>query len=158
MYNSVTSRIYSFEIWIKMLSVYSIIRSKSYFSCWVETVITVFIVSLIVVPRAPYTVLIFMLVCHLRWMDHYHKYCNVAVPYPTLYHFATDICTYVHISIKKLCNVGHLSNTLWELQIGFITCFKSTVYDQFLMRAKGAPVTNLDYLILITTFIIKEWN
>ena len=67
-----------------------------------------------------------VLMCHLDtfefwiWMpfhcfiiDLLHKSHNAPVPYPTMHHFVTEICTCVHISVAKWCIVGNLSNALW---------------------------------------------
>ena len=43
---------------------------------------------------------------------------NAPVPYPTMSHFVTEMCTCVHISVSKWCIVGYLSDALWDLQDG----------------------------------------
>ena len=35
-----------------------------------------------------------------------------------MYHFVTEMCTYVHISVTKWCIVGYLSDALWDLWVG----------------------------------------
>ena len=47
--------------------------------------------------------------------DLLHKSHNALDKYPTMHHFVTDMCTYVHISVTKWCIVGYLSNALWDL-------------------------------------------
>ena len=47
---------------------------------------------------------------------------NDPVPYPTMHHFVTEMCTCVHISATKWCTVGYLSNVLWDLWHGSIGC------------------------------------
>ena len=37
----------------------------------------------------------------------------------TTHHSVTEICTCVHISPKKWCTVGHLSDMMWDLRYGF---------------------------------------
>ena len=41
-------------------------------------------------------------------MDQIHTSHNTPVPYPTMHHFVTEMCTCVHISVTKWCIVGHL--------------------------------------------------
>ena len=48
-------------------------------------------------------------------IDHSHKSHNASVLYPTMHHFVTEMCTYVHISVTKWCIVGYLSDALWDL-------------------------------------------
>ena len=43
---------------------------------------------------------------------------NAPVPYPTMHHFVTEMCTYVHISVTKWCIVGCLSKGLWDFLDG----------------------------------------
>ena len=59
-----------------------------------------------------------------------HESHNALVPYPTMHHFVTEICTCVHISVTKWSVVGHLSNALWDLWDGSIFGghFHSLVY------------------------------
>ena len=54
------------------------------------------------------------MVC-LSSIDLLHKYHNASVPYPTIHHFVTEMCTCVHISVTKWCIVGNFSNELWDL-------------------------------------------
>ena len=49
-----------------------------------------------------------------------HKSHNAPVPYPTVHHFVTEMCRYVHISVKKICIVGYLPSALWDLWHGSI--------------------------------------
>ena len=48
-------------------------------------------------------------------IDQSHKSHNASVPYPTMQHFVTEMCTCVHISVTKWCIVGYLSDALWDL-------------------------------------------
>ena len=48
-------------------------------------------------------------------IDLLHKSHNALVSYPTIYHFVTEMCTYVHISVTKWCIVVYLSDALWDL-------------------------------------------
>ena len=54
-----------------------------------------------------------------------HKSHNAPVPYPTMHHFVTEMCTCVHISVTKWCIVGYLTDALWDLWDGSISfgCF-----------------------------------
>ena len=52
-------------------------------------------------------------ICYI--MDLLHKSHNALSPNPSMYHFARDIGTCVHISVKKWCIVVYLSNSLWNL-------------------------------------------
>ena len=40
-------------------------------------------------------------------IDQSHKSHNAPVPYPTMHHFVTEMCTCLHISVTKWCNVGY---------------------------------------------------
>ena len=51
-------------------------------------------------------------------IDLLHKSHNTPVPYPTMYHFVTEMCTGVHISVTKWCIVRYLSDALWDLWYG----------------------------------------
>ena len=42
----------------------------------------------------------------------FHKSHNAPVPYPTMHHFVTEMCTRVHISVTIWCIVGYLSDAL----------------------------------------------
>ena len=48
-------------------------------------------------------------------IDLSHKSQNASVPYPTMQHFITEMCTCVHISVIKCCIVGYLSDAFWDL-------------------------------------------
>ena len=50
-----------------------------------------------------------------------HKSHNASIPYPTMHHFVTEMCTCVHISVIKWCIVGYLHDALWDLWNGSIT-------------------------------------
>ena len=53
-------------------------------------------------------------------IDLINKSQNTPVPYPTMYHFVTEMCTCVHISVTEWCIVGCLANALWDLWEGSI--------------------------------------
>ena len=51
-----------------------------------------------------------------QWtIDPSHKHQNASVPYLTMQHFVTEMCTWVHISVTNWCIVGYLSDALWDL-------------------------------------------
>ena len=52
--------------------------------------------------------------------DLVHKSHNAPIPYPTMHHFVSEMCTCVHISVTKLCIVGYWSNVLWDLWDGSV--------------------------------------
>ena len=52
-------------------------------------------------------------------IDPSHKSQNASVPYPTMQHFGTEMCTHVHISVTKWCIAGHLSGELWDF-VGWV--------------------------------------
>ena len=54
------------------------------------------------------------------WLDPSHKSQNASMPYPTMHHFVTEMCTHVHISVTKWCIVGYLFDALWDLWDGCI--------------------------------------
>ena len=49
-----------------------------------------------------------------------HKPHNAPIPYPTMHHFTTEMCTCVYISVIKWCIVVYLSNALRVLWDGSI--------------------------------------
>ena len=69
-------------------------------------------------------------------------------PYPTMHHFVTEMCTYVHISVAIWCIVGCLSDALWDLWDGSIACHIYILYiDKFeldLFITKAADALALD--------------
>ena len=60
---------------------------------------------------------VLMWCCRNRFL---HKSHNAPVPYPTMHHFVTEMCTQVHICVTKWCIVGYLSDALWDLWDGSI--------------------------------------
>ena len=44
-----------------------------------------------------------------------HKPYNAPAPYPTMYHYVTEMCTYVHIFVTNWCIVGYFSDALCDL-------------------------------------------
>ena len=71
---------------------------------------------------------------------------NAPVQYPTMCHFVTEMCIYVHISVTKWCIVGYLSGALWDFwsETGLF-CMKfrawshywSIIYSQILCHWRG---------------------
>ena len=57
---------------------------------------------------------------HMNSIDPSHKSKNASVPYPTMQHYVTEMCTCVHIYVTKWCIVGYLSDALWGLWDGSI--------------------------------------
>ena len=56
--------------------------------------------------------------CVLPWtiaVDLLRESHNAPVPYPTMHHFATEMCTRVHTSVAKWCIVGYRSDALWDV-------------------------------------------
>ena len=60
-------------------------------------------------------------------IDPPHKSHDTPVPYPTLHHVVTEMCTCVHISVTKWCIVGYLSDALWDLWDGSIGPFDGSI-------------------------------
>ena len=58
----------------------------------------------------------------MNWyhIDLLHKTHHAPVTYLTMHHFVAEMCTCVHISVKKWCIVGYFSNALWDLWYGSI--------------------------------------
>ena len=52
---------------------------------------------------------------HCKRTDLMH---NAPIPYPTMHHFVTEMCTHVHFSVTKWCIVVYLSDALWDLWNG----------------------------------------
>ena len=46
-------------------------------------------------------------------IDLLHKAHNAPIPYSTMHHLVTEMCTCMYISVAK-CIVGYLSNALWD--------------------------------------------
>ena len=51
----------------------------------------------------------------LKLIEPSHKSQNASLPYPTMQHLVTEMCTCVHISATKWCIMGYLSGALWDL-------------------------------------------
>ena len=47
-----------------------------------------------------------------------HKSHNALDKYPIMHHFVTEMCTHVHISVKKCCIVGYGTGALWDYHNG----------------------------------------
>ena len=58
-----------------------------------------------------------------HWIDPFHESHNAPVPYPTMYHFVTEMCARVKIFVTKWCIVGYLSEALWDLSTLKRNCF-----------------------------------
>ena len=43
--------------------------------------------------------------------------CSIRHKYPTMYHFVTEMCTHVHISVTKWYIVGYGAGALWDLRM-----------------------------------------
>ena len=43
----------------------------------------------------------------IQSIDPSHKSHNASDKYPTMHHFVTEMCTYVHISVTKWCIMGY---------------------------------------------------
>ena len=56
----------------------------------------------------------------IHTIDPFHKSQNASVPYPTMQHFLTEMCTCVHISVTKWCIEGYLHDALWDLWDGSV--------------------------------------
>ena len=54
-------------------------------------------------------------------IDLLHESHNTLVPYPTMHHFVTEMCTYVYTSVTKCCIMGYFPDALWNLWGGSIT-------------------------------------
>ena len=52
--------------------------------------------------------------------DPSHKSHNASDKYPTMHHFVTEMCTHVHISVTKWCNVNIWTGAFWDLWDWFI--------------------------------------
>ena len=50
-----------------------------------------------------------------RAVELLYKSHNTPVPYPTMQHFVTEMCSCVHRSVTKWRFVGYLSDALWDL-------------------------------------------
>ena len=62
-------------------------------------------------------------------IDPSHKSNNTPVPYPTVHHFVTEMCTCVHISVTKWCIMGYLSVALWDkFDVTIDLCIQGTIY------------------------------
>ena len=59
-------------------------------------------------------------------MDLLRKSRIAPVPYPTVHHIVTEMCTYMHISVTECCIVGYVSNALWALWDGSVERSKYT--------------------------------
>ena len=53
-------------------------------------------------------------------IDPFHKSHNALDKYPIMQHFVTEMCTHVHIFVKKWCIVGYGTGALWDLCNRFI--------------------------------------
>ena len=73
---------------------------------------------------------------HEGWhrIDQSHTSHNAPIPYPTMHHFVTEMCTCVHISVTKWCIVGYLSGALCNLRYAFMT---------FLLQCTVQPFHNI---------------
>ena len=88
---------------------------------------------------------------YINKIDPSHKSQNASVPYPTMQHFVTEMCTCVHISVTKWCIVGYLSDAFWDLWDGSIA-------ERPLIRQTGHmpawlsfPNTTAEYVTTVNT-------
>ena len=70
--------------------------------------------------------------------DPAHKPHNAPGKYPTMHHFVTEMCTSVHISVTKRCNVGYGTGALCDIRI-------RSILDAFIINAPqhGSQRTSL---------------
>ena len=85
-------------------------------------------------------------------IDPSHKSQNASVPYPTMQHFVTEMCTGVHISVTKWCIVGYLSGALWDLWDGSI----NTDYEHFFCVV--TPLLDWELLYTIVDLLSVDWS
>ena len=91
--------------------------------------------------------------CHVAMINLIYKSRNAPDPYPTMYHFVTEMCTYVHISDAKWCIMGYLSDALWDFldgSINFMDTFILLNPRVYLMKYKHSFCFALfcfDYII-----------
>ena len=83
-------------------------------------------------------------------IDLLRKPHNAPVPYSTMHHFVTEMCTCVHISVTKWCIVGYLYNVLWELWDGCIGQKKHqdqhfNQYSQVIIRQMYLKISSAKY-------------
>ena len=85
-----------------------------------------------------------------------HKSHNASEKYPTLYHFVTEMCTHVHISVTKWCSVGLGNATLWDLwnRSKISGCCKVNKHIQHLLNATHIIhwFVSLKYVIYLLGF------
>ena len=73
-------------------------------------------------------------------IDPSQKLHNASVEYVTMHHFATEMCTHVHISVIKWCIVGYGIDALWDFEMGLFTPFLNQgVYTKFSGRLSEEP-------------------
>ena len=70
-------------------------------------------------------------------MDTSHKSHNAQIPYPTMHHFGTEMCTCVHISVTKWCIGRYSSDSSWDLWDGSVVI--SIVFHGHQVIAKDEP-------------------
>ena len=109
-----------------------------------------------------------------------HKSHNATVPYPTMHHFVTEMCTCVHISVTKWRTVGYLPAS-WEFWGGSIDRTVSQDMGSIMKNAIWRPLMRLPvtqdmgsimknaiwwplmrllpwYLVLCCTDYISKWR
>ena len=72
-------------------------------------------VAKIIMSIFPFQYLLIMLLIH-QIVYPYHKSNNALDTCPTMHHFVTEMCTHVHISVTKWCNMGYclMHCGIWE--------------------------------------------
>ena len=69
-------------------------------------------------------------------MDILHKFHNAPLPYLTMHHSVTEMCTCVHISVIKCCNYVHISDTKWCIA-GYLSDTLWDLWDWYIMHMDG---------------------
>ena len=100
---------------------------------------------------------------NLYIMNLLHKSHN-AVPYPTVHHFVTEMCTCVHFSATKWYIVGYLSDALWDLwdrslAVTFCynyTCISYNIYEPQSFKSLFFVWSNSAKLIVILLSYTKN--
>ena len=84
------------------------------------------------------------------WIDPSHcKSHNASDKYPTIYHFITEMCTYVYISVTKCCIVGYGTDALWDLWDWSI--------DNKAALVKIMACCWTDYIPVTISHCLKQW-
>ena len=60
-------------------------------------------------------------------IDPSHESHNAPLPYPTMHHVVTEMCTCVHISVTKWCIVGYLMHC-WICEVDLLIAHKPRLF------------------------------